>query len=145
MPTSRFGKPLNANEQRIRDFYAARARRDWDAVAGLLADDVRWYEAGAEDYSGSHLGRDAVVALLRRLVEVTGGTFALEPLDFVVTADHVATNVRWHAERESTRVEGNDLAVFRLADGKIAQAWFFPDGYDPEALSTVFALREHDA
>ena len=50
--------------QLIKEFYAARACRDWGAVRELLASDVVWREAGEEDYSGHH-GRDEVTALLR--------------------------------------------------------------------------------
>lgn len=132
---------MDEKERLIREFYAARARRDWAAARGLLADDVVWHESGSEDYSGDHHGREHVVGLLRRLVEVTGGTFTLEPARFIVTAEHAATNARWSAERGSTRVEGNDLAVFRIAEGRIAEAWFFPDGYDPRALSEVFSFQ----
>jgi uncharacterized protein len=127
--------------QLIKEFYAARTRRDWGAVRELLASDVVWREAGVEDYSGEHHGRDEVTALLRRLVEVTEGSFRLEVLDFVATADHVATNVSWSAERSGTRVEGYDLAVFRIVNGRIASAWFFPDGFDPDALSEVFSFE----
>jgi uncharacterized protein len=130
------------NERVVRDLYAARARRDWAAVGDLLAEDVTWYESGDEDYSGSHRSRETVVALLGRLDAVTGGTFRLEPAEFVVTAEHVATNVRWSAERDGRRVEGYDLAVYRIAAGRIAAAWFFPDGYDPELLSEVFSFGE---
>ena len=132
---------MDAKEPVIRDFHAARARRDWAAVGGLLAPDVIWHEAGDQDYSGDHRGRDEVTALLRRLVEVTEGSFELEPLDLIATAEHAATNVRWSAERRGTRVEGNDLAVYRIADGKIAAARFFADGFDPHALTEVFSLR----
>jgi uncharacterized protein len=125
----------------INEFYAARARRDWVAVRELLAADVIWHEAGDEDYSGDHRGRDEVVALLQRLVDVTEGSFRLEPVDFIATAEHVATNVRWSADRGGTRVEGNDLAVYRIADGVIAGAWFFPDGFDPDALTEVFSFE----
>jgi hypothetical protein len=59
----------------------------------------------------------------------------------VATAEHVATNVRWSAGRSGTRVEGYDLAVYRIASGRIASAWFFPDGIDPDALSEVFAFE----
>ena len=127
--------------QLIRDFYAARARRDWAAVRGLLANDVVWHEAGDEVYSGDHHGRDEVTALLQQLVEVTDGSFQLEPVDVIATAEHVATNARWSAERSGTRVEGNDLAVYRIADGRIAGAWFFPDGFDPDALTEVFSFK----
>jgi uncharacterized protein len=130
---------MDSKERLIRAFYAARARRDWAAVRELLAADVIWHEAGDQDYSGDHCGNDEVTALLRRLVEVTEGSFALEPLDLIATAEHVAINVRWSAERSGTRVEGNDLAVYRIAGEKIAAAWFFDDGFDPQALTEVFS------
>jgi hypothetical protein len=118
------------------------ARRDWAGVRALLAADVAWHEAGDEDYSGDHRGNDEVTALLQRLVEVTEGSFTLEPLDFIAPAEHVATNARWSAERSGKRVESNDLAVYRIAADKIAGAWFFPDGFDPEALAEVFSFGE---
>jgi uncharacterized protein len=136
---------MDEKERTVRAFYAARERRDWEAVGQLLAADVVWREAdGNQDYSGAHHGRDTVAALLTKLVEITGGTFTLEPIDVVCTADHAATNVRWRAERSGTHVEGNDLAVFRIAEGRIAAAWFFPDGYDPRALREVFSFATSD-
>jgi uncharacterized protein len=130
---------MSPNGELVRIFYAARARRDWPAVRALLAADVVWHEAANAGYSGDHRGRDLVGDLLEGFVATTGGTFQLDPSEVVVTAEHVATNVRWSAERDGTHVEGNDLAVYRIADGRIAEAWFFMDGYDPEALATVFA------
>jgi uncharacterized protein len=105
-----------------------RARRDWPAVAEMLAADVEWHESGDEDYSGVHHGCGRVTSLLQRLVEVTAGTFTLEPVRFIVTAEHVATHARWSAQRAGTRVEGNDLAVYRIAGDRIAAARFFDDG-----------------
>jgi uncharacterized protein len=132
---------MDVKERIVRDFYAARGRRDWAAVRGLLAPDVIWREKdGTQDYSGDHNGRDTVAALLAKLVEITGGTFTLEPKELICTAEHVAANVRWRAERSGTQVEGYDLAVFRIADDQIAEAWFFPDGFDPQALSEVFSF-----
>ena len=131
---------MDVMERVVRDFYAARERRDWAAVRGLLAPDVIWREKDGTDYSGDHNGRDTVAGLLARLVEITGGTFTLEPRELICTAEHVAATVRWRAERGGTQVEGYDLAVFRIADGQIAEAWFFADGFDPQALSEVFSF-----
>jgi uncharacterized protein len=132
---------MDEKERIVREFYAARARRDWDAVAGLLTSDVVWRESdGNLDYSGDHHGRETVATLLARFDEITEGTFALEPRQVICTAEHVATNVRWRAERSGTQVEGNDLAVYRIANAQIAGAWFFPDGFDPEALAEVFSF-----
>lgn len=132
---------MNDRERVVHDFYAARERRDWNAVRLLLASDVIWRENdGNLDYSGAHRGRDAVAALLAKFTEITGGTFVLEPQELISTAEHVAASVRWRAERDGTRVEGNDLAVYRVTNGQIAEASFFPDGFDPEALAEVFSF-----
>ena len=132
---------MDAKERIVRDFYAARERRDWDAVRELLTPDVIWREKDGDlDYSGDHHSRDTVASLLAKFVEITGGTFSLEPRQLICTADHVAADVRWWAERNGTQVDGNDLAVYRIEDDHIAEAWFFPDGFDPEALAEVFSF-----
>jgi ketosteroid isomerase-like protein len=130
---------MDGKERAIRDLYEARARRDWDAVRALLADDIVWHEPGEEDYSGDYRGRDDVIELLERLVAVTEGTFQLVPESFLNAADHSAVLVRWWAEREGRRSEGNEIAVYRFRNGEIAEVWFHPDGYDEQALSAVFA------
>jgi ketosteroid isomerase-like protein len=49
---------MDAKEDLIRCFYAARDRRDWPAVRAMLTEDVAWHELGPEqDYSGDHRGR----------------------------------------------------------------------------------------
>jgi ketosteroid isomerase-like protein len=129
---------MDPKERVLRELYKARARRDWDAVRLLFADEIGWHEPGEVDHSGDYRGREEVLALLQKLVAVTEGTFQLEPEAFLNSVDHSAVLVRWSAEREGTRCEGNDLAVYRFRDGKIAQVWFHDDGYDPEAFSAVF-------
>jgi ketosteroid isomerase-like protein len=135
---------METKERIVRDFYAARARRDWDDVRELLAEHVAWHEGGSQDYSGDHHGRNNVAELIAKFIEVTGGTFALEPQEMISTAEHVAAAVRWRAERNGVSVDGNDLAVYRVADGQIAEAWFFADGYDPQALGQVFSFAESE-
>jgi uncharacterized protein len=132
---------VDANERVIRELYAARARRDWDTVRTLLADEVGWHEPGEEAHSGDYLGRDDVVALLEKLVAVTEGTFQLEPEAFLNLRNHSAVVVRWWAERHGQRSDGSEIAVYRLHDGKIAQVWFYNEPADQEAFSAVFAFE----
>jgi ketosteroid isomerase-like protein len=131
---------VDPKERAIRDLYHARARRDWNAVSSFFADQIGWHEPGEEDHSGDHLGREAVVALLQRLVAVTGGTFQLKPEAFLNSIDHSAVLVRWSAERDGRRSEGNEIAVYRFENEKIAQVWFYVDGYDPDTFTAVFAF-----
>lgn len=130
----------NQNENTIRALYAARSRRDWDAVGALFADEVAWHEPGEEGHSGSFRGRDEVVALLKKLVDVTEGTFQLEPIDFLNLDEHSAVTVRWSAERGGIRSDGREIAVYRLWDGLIAEVAFFNEPGDPVAFSSVFAF-----
>jgi ketosteroid isomerase-like protein len=130
---------VDANEQAIRDLYDARARRDWDTVRSLLADEVGYHEPGEEDHSGDYRGRDEVVALLEKLVAVTEGTFQLEPEAFLNLQQHSAVLVRWWAERQGRRSDGYEIAVYRVSDGKIAEVWFYNEPSDAESFSAVFA------
>jgi uncharacterized protein len=131
---------VDAKELAIRELYDARARRDWLAVGTLLADEVGWHEPGEEDHSGDYRGRAEVVALLRRLVEVTEGSFQLEPEAFINLGEHSAVLVRWWAERNGRRSEGREIAVYRFLDGRIVQVWFYNEPSEPEAFSSVFAF-----
>jgi ketosteroid isomerase-like protein len=131
-----------AHEEVVRAFYAARGRADSAAAHDLLDADVRWHEPGEEDYSGTHQGRDTVIELLDDLQRVTEGTFTLEPTGFLTTHEHVVARIRWSARRGKTYVAGEEIAVYRISAGRIAEAWFHVDGYDPQALSKVFSPRD---
>ncbi|WP_171064109.1 nuclear transport factor 2 family protein [Actinomadura soli] len=130
-----------AHDDVIRSFYTARSNGDTHTLRDLLALDVRWHEPGDEDYSGTHQGRETVLTLLDDLQRATNGTFTLAPTGFLTTHEHVVAKIRWSASRGETHVAGNEIAIYRITEGKIAEAWFHVDGYDPEALSEVFTLH----
>ncbi len=132
---------MHPSEAAIRRLAEARRRGDFEEARSLLADDVIWHEPGSADYSGDHRGADVVVALMRRLAEVTDGTFVLEPQEVLVTDDHAVARTRWWAERGGVRDQGNEIAVYRFVNGKIAEVWFWYDGYDEAAHARVFALE----
>jgi ketosteroid isomerase-like protein len=131
---------VDTKERAIRALYDARARRDWDAVGSLLANEVGWHEPGQEDHSGEFRGRQEVVALLEKLVAVTDGTFQLEPDGFLNLDHHSAVLVRWWAERDGRRSEGREIAIYRFEGGKIAQVWFYNEPSQPDDFSAVFAF-----
>ena len=135
---------MNENANIVRHVYSARAAGDFTALARLLAEDIVWHEPGGFDYSGDHVGREAVLALLRRLTEATAGSFTLHPRNFLTTREYAATTVHWSAEREGKRAEGDEIAVYRLRGGQIAEAWFFPEISDAAEHAAVFTLRAAD-
>ena len=129
-----------SKEQVIRDLAAARRSGDFAAARDLIADDIAWHEPGDAVYSGDHRGADRVVSLWQQLAELTGNTFVVEPHEVLVSESHAAALTRWWAERDGVRVEGNEIAVYRFVDGKIAEVWFWYDGHDQQAHDAVFSM-----
>jgi len=132
---------VDEKERTIRALFEAPARGDYAEIRALLAEDVVWHEPGEADYLGDHRGADEAVTLMRQLTEVTGGTFVLEPLEVLTTDEHAVASTRWHAERDGVRCEGEELVVYRFADSRIAELWFFEDGFDQGAHDLVFSFR----
>ena len=128
------------NSAVVRRLYTARAAGDFDEVARLLSDDIIWHEPGAFDYSGDYVGKDAVLGLLRALAEATSGTFKLTPGAVLTTREYAVTIIHWSAERGDRRAEGDEVAVYRLSDGRVAEAWFFPEIKDAAEHDAVFTL-----
>ena len=70
----------HANVLRLREGYEAFGKGDLAALDDLFAADIRWYEAGHNQLSGTYEGREAVYALFGRLFELTEGSFRLDVL-----------------------------------------------------------------
>ena len=57
----------------------------------------------------------------------------------ISTEEHVATVVRWSAGRGGSRAAGKELAVYRFADGKVGEVWFFTE-HDDDEVAEVFSF-----
>ena len=115
----------------VRAFYDARraAARSGDLapLEAFIAPDVRWAEPDVGDHMGDLRGRAAVLGMIRRALAATGGTFDLRVTGTVETGSHVAALIAWSAEKDGGRIEGRELAVYEVRDGRIAAAWFHPE------------------
>jgi len=111
----------------IRRFYAARQAGDTEALRAFLAPGVDWVEPDVGGHMGRLRGADAVLDMIRRAGQATGGTFRLAVAETVETSTHCAALVTWSAERGGRTIRGRELAVFGVADGRIASARFHPE------------------
>ncbi|PPK98193.1 ketosteroid isomerase-like protein [Kineococcus xinjiangensis] len=111
----------------VRRFYETRRGGDVDALREFLAPDVRWREPDVGEHMGLLLGADAVLDMVRRARATTGGTFTLEVVEAVQTRCTCAAVVAWSAEKGGRRIDGRELAVFDVADGRITAAAFHPE------------------
>ena len=116
------------NSQLVRELYEARARDDLEAVREMLADDVVWHEPDLDNpHTGDLQGPDAVLAMIREAQRLTDGTFRLVPSEVMAHGEHVVALIDWSAKRDGERIEGKEVAVYRVRDGRIVEASFHLD------------------
>ena len=123
----------------IRAFYEARRvaslTGDLNLLHPFVAADVRWREPDVGVHMGILEGREAVLDMIRRALDTTGGSFDLRVNSTAETSSHVAASVAWSGLRTGRRIEGQELAVFEVREGRIVAAWFHPgDIADDEAF-----------
>jgi ketosteroid isomerase-like protein len=123
---------MPADASVVRRLYEARERHDLDATADLIAADVVWHEP--YEYLGTLHGRDAVMNAIRQSMAETEGTFSLQVTDLLASDDHVVALVDFSAERHGGRMSGREIGVFKVADGRIREVWFYT-AEDPDAVS----------
>ena len=120
--------------ERQREMYAG---GDVAAVEQLLADDVVWHVPGTSPIAGDHRGREAVLAYFRLRRELAGGAIAITAR---AETHHDAALVQLADGQAS--LGGEDVVwrtagVYRVAGGRIAEAWLVP--LDLEHFDRVWA------
>lgn len=111
----------------VRSFYDARARGDRGLLERLLADEVRWHDPYPPPHGGDLVGRDAVLAdIVDAAAVLTGGSTRLELHALIADGVLVAALVRWSATMDGRSMQGQEAAVYKVADGRIVEAWFHP-------------------
>jgi uncharacterized protein len=101
----------------------ALARGDVVAAMSFYTDDVVFHYPGRNPLSGDYRGKGAVLALLSKVMQLTGGSFRPEVHDILASDDHVAALVTVRAERDRTRVEWLSVDLFHVRDGKLSEHW----------------------
>ena len=117
-----------ANGELIRELYKARNRGDLEAVRAVLAEDVVWHEPDVGgDHDGDHHGPDAVLGMMRDASKRTGETFRLVPQEVAANGEHAVAMIDWSAKLGNERLEGKEVAVYRIRGGRVVEASFHQD------------------
>ena len=114
-----------SNVERAREGFAAALRGDLDAIAELLAPDVRWH-GGDPSAPGACTNRDQALEFMRRSDAL--GTGRLELVDVVGSGDRVAVIMRPPGG-------GTVANVTTFRDGKVIEMVHYPNPDD--ALAAV--------
>ena len=116
------------NIELIRELYEARARNDIAAIRSVLDENVVWHEPELEtEHTGDLRGSEAVLAMIEEARRITDGTFSLVPQQIVANGEHAVALIDWSATQGGKRLEGKEVAVYRVRNGKVVEAAFHQD------------------
>jgi ketosteroid isomerase-like protein len=121
------------NVDRLRKGYAAYSSGDLDTLTDLFADDILWHVAGRSPIAGDYKGRDAVFGFFGKLMELSGGTFAIDVHDILANDEHGVAIITNSGTRGDKSFSGQDVHVFHLRDSKVVEFWDSPlDQYNAD-------------
>lgn len=133
----------------VEAFYEAHSARDFDRLAGLLADDVTWTISGPVDvlrFCGTHHGRAAVLDMLQRLIPQVYDIVKFEHHALLVEGDRAATLNRLTARHiNDGRVISYRLAHFmRFREGQVLENVGLLDSFDAVEQVLGHSLTEQE-
>jgi ketosteroid isomerase-like protein len=85
--------------------------------AARVGDDCVWTVGGTSAIAGEYRGRDAVLGFFRRLHELTGGTYGVEPLWELDDGTRGVAYYRARGSRPDGRAIDLDQALVYALDG----------------------------
>lgn len=105
--------------------YTAVAEGDLNAAAALLDPDAVLHVPGTHAVAGDHRGRDAVLAFVTGISEVTDRTENVDVVDLMSGATHAAVYCRVSGTRAGHEDLGNTTVhVLRVDHGVVHEIWF---------------------
>jgi ketosteroid isomerase-like protein len=111
------------NADTLRQAYDAFEKGDMDTLRGLFQPDAVAHVAGDSPVSGDYKGVDEIFGFFGQLFERSGGTFRSEVHAILADDEHGTVLTRVSGQREGKSLGSNDLEIFHLRDGKIAEFW----------------------
>jgi ketosteroid isomerase-like protein len=116
----------DSNVEVLRRLYDALAEGDFEAVMGLMADDISAHVPGKSQVAGEYEGKEAVGGYVGKLAELSGGTLRFEPHDVMASDGHGVGLVKDLAERGERKLAMNNVHVWHVSDGAVREIWVYP-------------------
>jgi ketosteroid isomerase-like protein len=118
------------NARLIREFHDAQNRfyagGDQEHVRALLAQDVAWHVPGRSAIAGDYRGLDDVLRYFVARRELAHATFRIVVRDVLADEERAVIFAGGQVQRSGETSAWETVAVFRIADAKIAECWVLP-------------------
>lgn len=114
-----------------------------EPVAALLADEVAWHVPGASPIAGDHRGRGAVLRYFEQRSALAENTLRIEVRESFPDEDAAIELADGRARLGGADTEWRTVGVYRVRDGRIAEAWLVP--VDLEAFDRAWCRTRRPA
>jgi ketosteroid isomerase-like protein len=108
-----------ANQDLLARWYAAIEQDRLNMIERLVDDHIVVRVAGHHDLAGTYHGRDAVLGLYQRVMEVLGSDFRFPPHDVLADAQSIVVLPQVAAWRTAER----GMDIYHVVDGRITEIW----------------------
>jgi len=125
------------NQALVRRIFDAFARKDGFALRGVFAEDAIWTVPGRGVMAGVYRGSEEILRFLAVLPKLTDGSYSSTLIDALASDERAAGLYRASGEREGRRLELDQLLLFTIHDGQVAEVVALPT--DPEAFEAFWA------
>jgi hypothetical protein len=121
----------------VRRGFDAFVTRDFDTVRRVIAEDVVWRIPGASVLAGEHRGLDAALAMLRRSLELSGGTYTTELVDLYGSETGAVARYRARGRRDDRELDVEQALFCRVDGGRIVEVDAVP--FDQRAFDAFWS------
>jgi len=114
--------PVGANEDLVREGYAAFSAGDMDKLGALYTDDFVHSVGGNSQLTGDYKGIPAAMGYYGKLFELSGGTFNVDLKSVTEQGDNKVVTVHTNkAERDAKKLDDDTTLNFTVKGDKIAR------------------------
>jgi len=110
--------------------------RDLNASSALFSDDFVWHYFNPKlpDVAGDYIGVDGLKKFFATISGKTDGTFKVEPISATPIGEElIVVHARDTLELEENSIAVDVVVVWRIVEGKIAEAWDIPSAFTSAA------------
>jgi uncharacterized protein len=116
---------------------------DLAPVEALLAEDVVWHVPGTSPIAGDYRGREAVTGYFRFRRQLAGGAILVARGGETHHSEALVQLADGRAQMGGREVVWRTAGVYRVADGRIAEAWLVP--LDQEQFDRAWGATRRQA
>jgi ketosteroid isomerase-like protein len=130
----------HSNAARLADGLDRLAGGDLDGFLDLLSADALVHVPGSNHIAGDYRGRNEIGDLVRCILDMSQGSFRLEPMEILADDRYVMAFLHVTAEKDREPYDTVDATALKVdAEGRFSEYWWLPS--DQAKFNTFWVSR----